>query len=95
MLARIIIAIAVVAGVAIATGAGERELPAVAVVAPVAGSVPLMDGEPPNMTRVQSTSCAAECQAQHDSCRVRTKGSPSCDAERQACLQKCLQKRPR
>ena len=41
----------------------------------------------------QSSSCAGECQAQHDRCRVQTKGSPSCDAERQRCLEICLQKK--
>jgi hypothetical protein len=41
----------------------------------------------------ESTSCASACQAAHDRCRVLRKGSPSCDAERQGCLEKCLQKR--
>jgi hypothetical protein len=41
----------------------------------------------------EMASCASACQAAHDQCRVRRKGSPSCDAERQACLEKCLQKR--
>lgn len=40
-------------------------------------------------------SCASACQAQHDRCRVETKGSPSCDAARQRCLQACLAQRKR
>ena len=43
----------------------------------------------------QSTSCASECQARHDRCRVETKGSPSCDSERQRCLEVCLQRKKR
>lgn len=38
----------------------------------------------------QDNSCASVCQSQHDQCRVQTKGSPSCDAARQRCLQTCL-----
>ena len=38
----------------------------------------------------QDSTCAGACQAQHDQCRVQTKGSPSCDAERQRCLQACI-----
>lgn len=49
----------------------------------------------PGVAVAQSTSCASECQTQHDRCRVQTKGSPSCDAERQRCLEICLQKKKR
>lgn len=38
----------------------------------------------------QDNSCAGQCQAQYDQCRVQTKGSPSCDAARQRCLQACI-----
>jgi hypothetical protein len=38
----------------------------------------------------QDASCASACQAEHDRCRLQTKGSPSCDAARQRCLQACL-----
>ena len=38
----------------------------------------------------QDSSCAGTCQAQYDQCRVQTKGSPSCDAARQRCLQACI-----
>lgn len=38
-------------------------------------------------------SCASECQARHDRCRVETKGSRACDEARQRCLQVCLQKK--
>jgi len=32
--------------------------------------------------------CSA-CYAQHNQCRMQTKGSPSCDARLQQCLQSC------
>jgi hypothetical protein len=38
----------------------------------------------------QDGSCVSACQTRHDQCRVQTKGSPTCDAERQRCLQACL-----
>ncbi len=38
----------------------------------------------------QDNSCAIACQAQHDQCRVQTKGSPACDSARQRCLQACI-----
>ncbi|MGE0698855.1 MAG: hypothetical protein AB7O57_07150 [Hyphomicrobiaceae bacterium] len=41
----------------------------------------------------EGSSCASECQDQHDRCRVQRKGSPSCDEDRQRCLQGCLQKK--
>jgi len=34
--------------------------------------------------------CAGQCRAHHNQCRIQTKGSPSCDAQLQACLQSCL-----
>ena len=42
---------------------------------------------------VVAQSCVSECQAQHDRCRVETKGSRTCDEVRQHCLQICLQKK--
>lgn len=41
----------------------------------------------------RNSSCASDCQAQHDRCRVVTKGSRTCDEERQRCLEICLQKK--
>lgn len=43
----------------------------------------------------QDASCASLCQARHDQCRVRTKGSAACDTERQRCLQACLASKKR
>jgi hypothetical protein len=40
----------------------------------------------------QSSSCAAACRAAHNDCRIATKGSPSCDAQFQACLLDCRKK---
>jgi hypothetical protein len=57
---------------------------------------PRQEAETSTATRLaQGNSCANACQAEHDRCRVQRKGSPSCDAERQACLQKCLEQRKR
>ena len=42
---------------------------------------------------VAEDSCANACQAEHNQCRVATKGSPSCDAARQRCLQACIAKK--
>lgn len=39
-----------------------------------------------------ANACAASCRAQHNQCRIQTKGSPACDARLQACLQGCLKK---
>ncbi len=33
--------------------------------------------------------CAQQCQAQHNQCRIQTKGSPSCDAALTQCLAAC------
>jgi hypothetical protein len=40
-----------------------------------------------------SGSCVSDCQVRHDLCRIKRKGSPSCDVERQQCLLKCLQQK--
>lgn len=48
------------------------------------------DGAPPAHA---NNSCAASCRAAHSQCRISTKGSPSCDAQLQSCLQGCLSKR--
>ncbi len=104
MIARIIIAIAAVACIVMTVSAGDRDAP------PVTAAIPALQVAEPTRTpepkgpepggtpapvAAPSATCAADCQTHHDRCRVRTKGSPSCDAERQACLQKCLQKKTR
>ena len=38
----------------------------------------------------QSSSCRSTCLAQYNQCRIATKGSSSCDAQYQACLQGCV-----
>jgi hypothetical protein len=48
---------------------------------------------PPTPPLVVAKSCVSECQAQHDRCRVETKGSRTCDEVRQHCLQICLRKK--
>jgi hypothetical protein len=47
----------------------------------------------PAQPLVVAKSCVSQCQAQHDRCRVETKGSRTCDEVRQHCLQICLQKK--
>jgi hypothetical protein len=34
--------------------------------------------------------CADQCRAQHNQCRLQTKGAPQCDAQFNACVQSCL-----
>ncbi len=41
---------------------------------------------------VVANSCAAQCRAEHNKCRIRTKGDRSCDAALNACLQSCRQR---
>jgi len=45
------------------------------------------------MQVAQANSCAASCRAAHNQCRISTKGSPTCDAQLQTCLQGCLSRR--
>jgi len=40
----------------------------------------------------EANACAANCRAQHNQCRISTKGNPSCDARLQQCLQSCLKR---
>ena len=37
-----------------------------------------------------ASSCRSGCLAQYNQCRMSTKGSPTCDAQYQACLQACI-----
>jgi hypothetical protein len=41
----------------------------------------------------QGNQCAAQCYAQHNQCRMATKGSASCDAQLTACLRGCASRR--
>ena len=38
----------------------------------------------------KADTCAPSCRERHNQCRIQTKGSPSCDAQLQACLQSSL-----
>jgi hypothetical protein len=40
----------------------------------------------------QGNACVAVCKSTHNQCRIATKGSASCDAQLQSCLQACLRK---
>jgi hypothetical protein len=37
--------------------------------------------------------CVSQCRNAHNQCRIATKGSPSCDAHLQACLDSCRPRR--
>lgn len=39
-----------------------------------------------------ANSCADQCRAAHNQCRIQTKGSPSCDAALTQCLRSCTGK---
>ena len=45
-----------------------------------------------NCANAQNSSCVAACRAAHNDCRIRTKGSASCDAQFQACMQSCIKR---
>lgn len=64
-----------------------QERPAVQSLRPSPNALPAIQA--PSVV-AQDSSCASVCQAQHDQCRVQTKGSPVCDSERQRCLQACI-----
>ncbi|MEQ1614104.1 MAG: hypothetical protein ABL904_15265 [Hyphomicrobiaceae bacterium] len=40
----------------------------------------------------EGNSCVSACRAAHSDCRIRTKGSASCDAQFQACMQGCVKR---
>ena len=37
----------------------------------------------------QSDQCVQQCRNDHNQCRIKTKGSPSCDSQLQACMDSC------
>jgi hypothetical protein len=39
--------------------------------------------------RADANPCASACYAQHNQCRISSKGSPSCDAALTKCLSSC------
>ena len=43
--------------------------------------------------RAYAGACANGCYARHAQCRIRTKGSPSCDRQLRRCLQRCIRRR--
>lgn len=54
----------------------------------------LARSDPPPATepiaKIAQDSCTAHCNAQWNACRMSTKGSAACDAQRAACMQACL-----
>jgi hypothetical protein len=41
----------------------------------------------------QADQCVQQCRSAHNQCRINSKGSPSCDAQLQACMDSCRAKR--
>ena len=38
----------------------------------------------------RADACSDTCRAQHNECRLKTKGSPQCETQVNACVQQCL-----
>jgi hypothetical protein len=52
----------------------------------------LTDGASSCANAQGGNACVSACRAAHDECRIRTKGSSSCDAELRACMQGCVKR---
>ena len=63
---------------------------ATAVIIALAVGVAVMGGAVPP---AEANSCQQSCRAQWNQCRIATKGSSSCDAQLQACMQACIPRR--
>jgi hypothetical protein len=61
----------------------------------VAGALSGAAPETAGVTLAQSGACTSACRAQYNQCRIATKGSPSCDAQFAACMQRCIPSRRR
>jgi hypothetical protein len=61
-------------------------------VALTGGAAADVTSEPARIVVAQD-SCTSSCRAQWNQCRIATKGSPSCDAQLQACMRGCLRRR--
>jgi hypothetical protein len=56
----------------------------------ISGGLAGSDPQPAEMRLAQSGACTDNCRAQYNQCRIATKGSPSCDAQFAACMQRCI-----
>jgi hypothetical protein len=77
---------------------GARQAVLLMLALALTGSVLLLarsDAPPANAPRIElvQDSCTANCNAQWNRCRLTTKGSANCDAQRAACMQTCLPKK--
>ena len=43
-------------------------------------------------TEAEASACASGCRAAYQQCRAATRGSPSCEAQYQACLRACVRR---
>ena len=86
------IAAALAAGVAPALGNGRPgDAPSAVGAMP---SVPATPMKPPGVL-VESGTCANACRAQHEQCRIVSKGDPRCGQMLTACLQRCISSKGR
>ena len=46
-----------------------------------------------NVQLANADQCVSQCRNAHNQCRISTKGSPSCDAQLQSCLDSCRPRR--
>jgi hypothetical protein len=58
----------------------------------VAALIAVLAGGATLAAEALASACAAGCRAQHNQCRISTKGSSSCDARLQQCLQSCMRR---
>ncbi|MFN0218866.1 MAG: hypothetical protein ACKVP4_08655 [Hyphomicrobium sp.] len=47
----------------------------------------------PAVFNAEANQCVQQCRAAHNQCRMQTKGSPSCDGQLQACMDRCRSSR--
>lgn len=47
----------------------------------------------PGIELAQPDQCIQQCRSAHNQCRIQSKGSPSCDAQLQSCLDSCRARR--
>jgi hypothetical protein len=65
-------------------------LPALSAFASAIGILAIVVGDArSSCVYAQGNACASTCRAAYSDCRIASKGSPSCDAQFQACMQSC------
>jgi len=67
-------------------------LAGLACVAVLAGFAVAFTDANTSCANAEGNACVAACRAAHNSCRIASKGSPSCDSQFQACIQSCARR---